>query len=268
MPTGANAAAPVDPFVSPLSEQPAGETAPKVAEVVPGEPETREPAEATGRGRVPADAEPSFAPESPVAATPQGASAAGSEATFPAATGDPAAPAYGAEAIPGGADPLAEAPGAVWYVRPPGGGQFGPAAGDVMKTWIAEDRVSPDSLVWREGWPDWQKASDVFPQLGTEPSEPSIEPVVTPTQPSVEAAPATAPRRLSRSSSAGSRQAVILILALAAVLAFALLVWVLLGGPKALTGALDGRPARIASAASRPCGSAPAPFCLDSSSTS
>ncbi|MCS7304979.1 MAG: GYF domain-containing protein [Thermoguttaceae bacterium] len=69
---------------------------------------------------------------------------------------------------PGAAsDPLAEAPNAVWYVRPPTGGQFGPATADVMRNWIAEGRVSPDSLVWREGWRDWQEAGHVFPQLVT-----------------------------------------------------------------------------------------------------
>ncbi len=63
------------------------------------------------------------------------------------------------------ADPLAEAGDAVWYVRPASGGQFGPAGADVMRSWIGEGRVSPDSLVWREGWKDWQEAADVFPQL-------------------------------------------------------------------------------------------------------
>ena len=36
-----------------------------------------------------------------------------------------------------------------------------------MRVWIAEGRVSPDSLVWREGWRDWQEAEAVFPQLKT-----------------------------------------------------------------------------------------------------
>lgn len=64
------------------------------------------------------------------------------------------------------ADPLAEAPDVVWYVRPPTGGQFGPATADLMRNWLDEGRVSPDSLVWREGWRDWQEAAGVFPQLG------------------------------------------------------------------------------------------------------
>src|SRR5262249_25988977 len=54
------------------------------------------------------------------------------------------------------AAPFAEAPAAIWYVRPPSGGQYGPARGEIMRRWIAEGRVSSDSLVWREGWTDWQ----------------------------------------------------------------------------------------------------------------
>ncbi len=64
-----------------------------------------------------------------------------------------------------GHDPIAEAPGAVWYVRPPTGGQFGPADGKIMRRWLTEGRVSADALVWREGWPDWRSAGPVFPAL-------------------------------------------------------------------------------------------------------
>jgi hypothetical protein len=62
-------------------------------------------------------------------------------------------------------DPIAQAPAAIWYVRPPTGGQYGPARGDVMRKWIAEGRVSSDSLVWREGWTDWQSAGKLFPAI-------------------------------------------------------------------------------------------------------
>jgi hypothetical protein len=58
----------------------------------------------------------------------------------------------------------------IWYVRPPSGGQFGPATGDVMRNWLTEGRVSTDSLVWREGWRDWQEAGQVFSQLRVEPA--------------------------------------------------------------------------------------------------
>lgn len=72
----------------------------------------------------------------------------------------------------GTVDPFDEAPDAVWYVRPPGGGQFGPAARDIMRGWIDDGRVTPDSLVWREGWRDWQEASNVFAQLGAQDAAP------------------------------------------------------------------------------------------------
>ena len=65
----------------------------------------------------------------------------------------------------GPTDPLAEGGEIVWYVRPSSGGQFGPATPDLMRAWLAEERIGADSLVWREGWRDWQTAADVFPQL-------------------------------------------------------------------------------------------------------
>jgi hypothetical protein len=72
----------------------------------------------------------------------------------------------GTEALAGNpADPISEAGNVVWYVRPPTGGQFGPATGTVMRLWLAEGRMSSDTLVWREGWRDWQSASIVFPHL-------------------------------------------------------------------------------------------------------
>lgn len=72
---------------------------------------------------------------------------------------------------PGLIDPLAEAPHAVWYVRPAAGGQYGPARGDVLRQWMTEGRLAGDSLVWREGWADWKSAPDVFPELaGSAPS--------------------------------------------------------------------------------------------------
>lgn len=61
-------------------------------------------------------------------------------------------------------DPLVE-PNVVWYVRPPAGGQYGPAAPEVVRTWLAEGRITPDTFVWREGWRDWKEARDVFPEM-------------------------------------------------------------------------------------------------------
>lgn len=75
-------------------------------------------------------------------------------------------------------DPIDASPDAVWYVRPASGGEFGPARGDVMRTWIEEGRVGADSMVWREGWADWQIAGPVFPSLAPSPEQP-IEPAET-----------------------------------------------------------------------------------------
>lgn len=77
----------------------------------------------------------------------------------------PVSPVVPAPPVFGIADPIAEAPQAVWYVRPRTGGQFGPAPGDIFRQWIAQRRVTGDSLVWRDGWTDWRVASEVLPQL-------------------------------------------------------------------------------------------------------
>jgi hypothetical protein len=110
-----------------------------------------------------------FAPLNPAAShglSPAGfpAGAAGNLAGGPIAsprTGIPAASA--AVSAP---DPIAEAPAAIWYVRPASGGQFGPAGGEIMRQWLIQRRVGADSMLWREGWTDWKRAVTVFPSLG------------------------------------------------------------------------------------------------------
>src|SRR5262249_9561241 len=87
--------------------------------------------------------------------------AAGSPPTPAAGPSSASAPPPAAAAA--SADPIAEAPAAIWYVRPPSGGQYGPAKGDVMRKWLEEGRVSSDSLVGREGWTDWQPAGKFSP---------------------------------------------------------------------------------------------------------
>lgn len=68
-------------------------------------------------------------------------------------------------------DPLKENPDGVWYVQPPGERQFGPAKNDLMRQWIDEGRVSNDSLVWCEGWPEWREAKEVFGGLESSENE-------------------------------------------------------------------------------------------------
>ena len=93
-------------------------------------------------------------------AAPQAMGAAGGSG--PAAANGTPQSAFGHTPLYGA---IAEAPGAVWYVRPPSGGQFGPAAGEAMRGWIEGGRVAGAALVWRAGWQEWRTASSVFPHL-------------------------------------------------------------------------------------------------------
>ncbi len=53
-----------------------------------------------------------------------------------------------------------------WHVRTGSGQQHGPATTSLLKSWIGEGKVDRDSWVWRTGWLDWQRATEVFPELG------------------------------------------------------------------------------------------------------
>jgi len=55
---------------------------------------------------------------------------------------------------------------ATWYVRPPSGGQYGPATGEMLRAWISEARVIPTSLIWRDGWPQWRSAAEALAEFG------------------------------------------------------------------------------------------------------
>lgn len=148
------------------------------------------------------------APESPAVTTPAGPGPS------------PVAPPH-----PVGVDPITEAPEMIWYVRPPSGGQFGPAAGDIMRSWLAEGRVSADSLLWREGWRDWQEAGSVFPQLrsGQPTALLEIMPVVSAVK------PVAAPSRHARSRrhADGSQLTLIVMVSMAVVILLAVFLYVL-----------------------------------------
>lgn len=68
--------------------------------------------------------------------------------------------------LPRAAPSLLDDPIAVWYVRPPSGGQYGPASGELLRTWISESRITASSLVWRDGWAQWRTASEVLVEFG------------------------------------------------------------------------------------------------------
>ncbi len=51
-----------------------------------------------------------------------------------------------------------------WFVRPPSGGQFGPAQTRLLLDWINERRVTGDSLIWCDGMSQWQLASQIIPE--------------------------------------------------------------------------------------------------------
>lgn len=134
------------------------------------------------------------------------------------------------ETVDVASDPLDEHPGAVWYVRPVSGGQFGPADARVMREWLAEGRVGPEALVWRQGWKDWKKAVLLFPAIGRDispenPSSPlhlSETPWVTPGKVSekFDNSPIiTARREISRVERRSTRSMTIVIILLLIILA-------------------------------------------------
>lgn len=94
-------------------------------------------------------------------------------------------------------DLLGEDSEATWYVRPPSGGQYGPATTDVLKQWIDEGRVAATSLLWRDGWPQWRSADDAFPEIAS--SLPSGDSTPNATL-ALHSSPATRPRNEANSS--------------------------------------------------------------------
>jgi hypothetical protein len=128
--------------------------------------ESTRPASKKGRAEAEEEAAPAVSDDAESPATPIEATGATTvaEATV-AAVSYPSTAATFAQspAEVAMADPSSES--VVWYVRPPSGGQFGPATTEIMRSWLAQGRITPDTLVWREGWPQWKNANEVFPQL-------------------------------------------------------------------------------------------------------
>ena len=93
-------------------------------------------------------------------ASPQRTSSGGTTFRNPA---PPAAPAP-QKRFP---DPFEGPKDTVWYVRSSDGQQYGPADGASIKQWLAEGRIAADTLVWREGWPEWKRGDEVFESLAS-----------------------------------------------------------------------------------------------------
>lgn len=60
---------------------------------------------------------------------------------------------------------VAERPDLKWYVRPAEGGEFGPASGEILHSWIAERRIDHRTQVRRHDWIYWQTASTIFSEF-------------------------------------------------------------------------------------------------------
>lgn len=145
---------------------------------------------------------------------------------FPVAGAPPVPAEFVAEASPAAEDPLAEAGDVVWYVRPASGGQFGPAGSEVMRSWLRQGRVGSDSLVWREGWPDWRQAAGVFPQLGTGQKIAPLEEVTAAEVSGTGATAARSRRARSRRQSKKTQALTIILLVFTVIVLFAVLLWV------------------------------------------
>ena len=106
--------------------------------------------------------------------------------------------------------------------------EFGPAGNEMMRVWIGEGRVGSDSLVWREGWRDWQEAAKVFPQLKAAPVNSPLD------QLPATASPATVARSAlgnSRRRSSATQSATIILLIFAVMILFVVFLWVLFRDP-------------------------------------
>jgi hypothetical protein len=164
-----------------------------------------------------------------------------------------------AEALPP-ADPLDEAPEAVWYVRSAEGHQYGPADAAIMRAWVGEGRVQPDALVWREGWPGWREASEVLPRVAADPLAlpASAESRSTGAAASDATLVAEMPKTVARAATARRSQdrgaLLIVALALALLVLFAVFLWVLFRQPRAPTAGLPAGGATPCQAPARAAG--------------
>lgn len=104
-------------------------------------------------------------------------------------TGPSSAPQSPARTPAGTLEEMLGGRNATWYIRPPSGGQYGPADGPTLGQWIQEGRVSETAMLWRDGWADWKTAHQMLPIFS--PQSPTPSPADHSTPPP--AAPISAP---------------------------------------------------------------------------
>ncbi len=172
---------------------------------------------------------------------PEHAAPAAAVPLISAATAEANSVAHGRQlpVTPSIQDPIAASPDAVWYIRPASGGEFGPAKGDVMRRWMEEGRVAADSMVWCEGWAEWQTAGPVFPSLAPSTEQPTVavnsqdaiatEPKTLPGLESIQKKTVESNGRVARRRSVGSGKSIaaIVILGLMIVALFVVLLLVI-----------------------------------------
>ncbi|MEL7267933.1 MAG: DUF4339 domain-containing protein, partial [Planctomycetota bacterium] len=96
----------------------------------------------------------------------------------------------------------------LWYIRPPAGEQYGPADGDCLLQWFLEGRVSGNSYMWREDWPQWRTVSDALDLHSAQDNPPIAPPDSTRAaehRPGATQRPAGTPNRPTGGASSGSR---------------------------------------------------------------
>lgn len=62
---------------------------------------------------------------------------------------------------------------ATWYVRPPAGGQYGPADTATLRQWMDQGRIASNSLLWRDGWAQWRTAMEALPDFESRMASPA-----------------------------------------------------------------------------------------------
>jgi len=57
---------------------------------------------------------------------------------------------------------LNEKPDLLWYIRPAGGDEYGPADNNLLRAWVSQNRIGADTELRRDDWLQWKPASDIF----------------------------------------------------------------------------------------------------------